>query len=75
MEAARILVVDDDPLTVMTARDRAAESEILAREAGIVYYAPKPIGLRRLRAVMAKALGAPAEPAAPGTAQRRDTDE
>lgn len=72
--AARLKALDDRLPLIITAGDWDAESEILAREAGIVYYASKPINVRHLHAVVAKALEA-GEPAAPRAAQRRDTDE
>jgi hypothetical protein len=60
-EPARILVVDDDVLTLKL----LAKPLSLAREAGIVYYALKPINRPRLRAVVAKAVEAGAAPVAP----------
>jgi CheY-like chemotaxis protein len=60
-DPARILVVVDDVLTLKL----LAKALSLAREAGIVYYASKPINLPRLRAVVAKAVEAGAAPVAP----------
>jgi DNA-binding response OmpR family regulator len=69
--AARLRALDDRLSIVMTAGNRHAESEIQAREAGIVHFAPKPLDLRHLHAVVAKALGsAPALASGAGAQER-----
>jgi len=49
---------------LMTTADYRPELEVRARQAGVLYYAQKPIDYQRLEAVVTKAIG---EPAAPGT--------
>lgn len=44
---------------VMTTADRRSETERLARQAGIVHYAVKPLDGRRLEAIVAKRLEPP----------------
>lgn len=51
---ARLKGVDDLLPVVMTVADSRAEHEVLARGLGIVHYAPKPIDMRRLEAVIAQ---------------------
>ncbi|HEV8674374.1 MAG TPA: response regulator [Methylomirabilota bacterium] len=56
---------------VVTTGDGLAESEVRARRAGIVHFAPKPLDLRRLEAIVIQTLtgrGRPAySTAAPGS--------
>lgn len=53
---ARLRALDDRLPVVMTIARGRAESEVEAREAGIVYYASKPLDLRRLHAVARRAV-------------------
>lgn len=53
--ATRLKQIDAKLPVVMTAGDRLTESEAEARQVGIVYYAPKPIDLRKLDTVVRKA--------------------
>lgn len=57
--ATRLKQIDAKLPVIMTAKDQLAEWEAEARQAGIVYYAPKPIDLRWLDAVVRKAIQAP----------------
>lgn len=68
--AARLRLVDGRLPVVVTAADSQPESEVAARRAGIVLYAPKPLSMRRLRAVMRKAIDA-AAPTRAGRSVRR----
>lgn len=45
-------VIDATVPVIMTADDRGAESEILARQTGIVCYLPKPIDLAGLETIV-----------------------
>lgn len=57
--ATRLKQIDAKLPVIMTAKDQLAEWEAEARQVGIVYYAPKPIDLRWLDAVVRKAIQAP----------------
>ena len=57
--AARLRAHDPRLPVVMTTTDRGPETERLARQAGIVHYAMKPLAGRRIETIVAKRLGAP----------------
>lgn len=53
---ARLRAVDDRVSIIMTSADMRAEIVVQARHFGIVYFAPKPVDLERLDAVLARSI-------------------